>query len=888
MTRCMGCMNEYDDGLTICPYCGYVRGTPAREAYHLPPETILCGRYLVGKVLGFGGFGVTYIAWDLVLEQKVAIKEYMPSDFATRVPGDLQVSVYDGEPAEQFDAGLKSFMDESKRLAKFCHEDGIVHILDSFLENNTAFIVMEYLEGQTLKELLVQRGGKIPYQEAISYLLPVIKSLDAVHKQGIIHRDIAPDNIFLINSGKVKLIDFGAARYATTLHSKSLSVILKSGYAPEEQYRSHGNQGPWSDIYAVCATLYRAITGIVPEDALERCVDDTLVAPSKLGIALPPGIENAILNGLNTKIENRIQTADELAQALSGEVALQRVKEKKIKEDTGKWSKKQIAIAVLAAVVLVAVIVLSVVGVFAGRNSLDTSVYATVPDYIGMTLSQAQADWSDYCDAQGIENVDLGVLDGVPADETSGYEVNQIYSITPAAGSWFKKVAEEKKYIYVTIVLPSVQDLINENLGKNSWTMQNLENYSREDAQKILESMQGVQFSFETIASEKSAGTVVRTDPPAGAQIDPGDTIIVYISDGTQIRTVEKIDVSLESINTTIANRTHSTTVYKGQTSNAASHVEKYTLELHSEQGVISMSGAGEYAPGTTVTVKATVNDDYDFWGWMWTWGSLEPLTESMVYTFKMPAEDVLLVARTSKIIHKGKCGDNLNWILNRNGVFKVTGTGAMYDYAGELDENNPLNNYGGIIDQIILSDGITHIGDYAFSLQNISSIDIPNSVKSIGKGAFYESNITNITIPKGVTTISDHTFEYCAKLKTVRLPHSVVEIGREAFAYCSALQELQLPNKLSKIGILAFYNCTGLSSLSLPNTVCEIGGAAFSKCTRLIEIEIPYNTTTIERIAFSGWTSSQTIYIVGRKQAPESWDLAWAEGCEAVIVWNA
>ncbi|MFR8012293.1 MAG: protein kinase domain-containing protein [Clostridia bacterium] len=541
MIRCMGCMREYEDGLPVCPHCGYRQGTPAREAYQLPPETILNGRYLVGRVLGFGGFGTTYIAWDLVLEKKVAIKEYMPSDFATRAPGETQLSVYDGELGEQFEAGLKSFINESRRLAKFNHEDGIVHIFDSFLENGTAYIVMEYLEGKTLKELLKEHGGKIPYEEAVGYILPVLKSLDAVHQTGIIHRDIAPDNIFLTNDGKVKLIDFGASRYATTLHSKSLSVILKQGYAPEEQYRSHGEQGPWSDVYAVCATLYRAITGIVPEDALERCANDKLVPPSKMGINLPVGIENAILNGLNTKAENRIQSAKELAQALSGEIEVQRIREEKKKEDVGKWSKKQIIIASCSGVAVIAVVILAILGVFSLNKSLDTTLYATVPDYIGMTLDEAQADWVSYCESEGITNISLSVLDGVTADTITGYEVNSIYAVAPEVGSWFKKAETEQKYLYVTVVLKSVQQMIEENQGKDSWVMQNLENYSQADAQRILESMGDILINFIEVPSEKSAGTVINTIPGAGMRIERGATVTVYISNGSRMNVVESV-----------------------------------------------------------------------------------------------------------------------------------------------------------------------------------------------------------------------------------------------------------------------------------------------------------------------------------------------------------
>ncbi|MFR8012291.1 MAG: leucine-rich repeat protein [Clostridia bacterium] len=885
----------------------------------MPPETILNGRYLVGRVLGFGGFGTTYIAWDLVLEKKVAIKEYMPSDFATRAPGETQLSVYDGELGEQFEAGLKSFIDESRRLAKFNHEDGIVHIFDSFLENGTAYIVMEYLEGKTLKELLKEHGGKIPYEEAVGYILPVLKSLDAVHQTGIIHRDIAPDNIFLTNDGKVKLIDFGASRYATTLHSKSLSVILKQGYAPEEQYRSHGEQGPWSDVYAVCATLYRAITGIVPEDALERCANDKLVPPSKMGIQLPQGIENAILNGLNTKAENRIQSAKELAQALSGEIEVQRVKEEKKKEDVGKWSKKQIIIASCSGVAVLAVIILAVLGVFSLNKSLDTTLYATVPDYIGMTLDEAQADWASYCETEGITNISLSVLDGVTADTITGYEVNSIYAVAPEVGSWFKKAEEEQKYLYVTVVLKSVQQMIEENQGKDSWVMQNLENYSQADAQRILESMVGVNFTFETIASEKSAGTVIRTEPAAGTQINKGDTIVVYISDGSQINVVETVDEevvrqeeeannggnffdnlfdNLRPGNDEDKNNEPSTSPESSTDSGMhpsesgptdpttptdPTEPHKYTLTVSRRNGIASVTGTGQYEAGTNVTVTATVSSGYEFTGWTSSNTNLVLGSSNVSYTFRMPAANITLTANADKlqlIAHgtwgKDGVGDNtVNWAVYSSGLLSITGNGPMGNGDSEVGapwcasqitgQDIPVN-----IEKVVISEGITSIGDYAFlQCKFLTDITIPNSVQKIGKGAFLLcTKLRNITLPSGIDSIPDY-----------------------AFYSCYNLQRVNIPNTVLRIGALCFWACFELEEIAIPNSVTFISDGAFGQCNNLKSILIPHNVTTMGARVFEYWSSSQTIYIEGYTSAPEGWwndpvD-GWDGLCYAQIVWN-
>lgn len=151
---CMGCMEQYEDNLNICPHCGYIENTDPVQALHITPGSILHDRYIVGKALGYGGFGVTYIGWDALLETKIAIKEFLPSEFSTRMPGVSYVTVYSGDKTKQFNTGLDRFVDEAKKLAKLNHVENIVTIYDCFKENNTAYIIMEYLEGETVADKL--------------------------------------------------------------------------------------------------------------------------------------------------------------------------------------------------------------------------------------------------------------------------------------------------------------------------------------------------------------------------------------------------------------------------------------------------------------------------------------------------------------------------------------------------------------------------------------------------------------------------------------------------------------------------------------------------------------------------------------------------------------
>ena len=248
MKICFGCFEQYDDSFDICPHCGYAEGTEPELATYMRPGAILNERYVIGRALGHGGFSVTYLAWDALLLHKVAIKEYLPSEYATRRPGESRLTIFSGKEGEYFQFGKEKFLDEAKRLSAFQNEDGIVHVYDCFSANETAYLVMEYLDGITLSEYLkkeaaVSPQGRIAPEEAISMLTPVMLSLQRVHDSGMIHRDIAPDNIMLLKDGGVRLIDFGAARHAVHDCGKSMTVIIKDGYSPEEQYNSHSVQG---------------------------------------------------------------------------------------------------------------------------------------------------------------------------------------------------------------------------------------------------------------------------------------------------------------------------------------------------------------------------------------------------------------------------------------------------------------------------------------------------------------------------------------------------------------------------------------------------------------------------------------------------------------------
>ena len=312
---CYGCMKPIQTDDHMCGTCGFDAFAYKAEPHHLQPGTILHDRYLVGRVIGEGGFGITYVGVDTLLDRKVAVKEFYMKGFVNRnSTASLDVSVSTGVDAEQFEKNKGKFLDEARVLARFDKETGIVRIQDFFEGNNTAYMIMEFLEGETLRDHL-KKTGPMPAQEVIRIMRPVMHSLHAVHEQNIIHRDISPDNIMVLNDGRIQLLDFGAARETSKKDVHSLSVILKPGYAPEEQYRSRGIQGPWTDVYALCATMYRCISGTVPDDSLERMLEDRVEPLSRVS-SCPESVSSVIMKGLSVRKDGRYQTVDDLQRDL--------------------------------------------------------------------------------------------------------------------------------------------------------------------------------------------------------------------------------------------------------------------------------------------------------------------------------------------------------------------------------------------------------------------------------------------------------------------------------------------------------------------------------------------------------------------------------------------
>ena len=282
----------------------------------LKPGVILKERYKIEEVIGAGGFGITYRAWDPLLQSYVAIKEYYPSGIATRSADSSKVCVPVGQEQREYHRGRIRFLKEAQDVARFQSEPNIVSIYDDLEETDTAYMVMEYLHGGTLKQYIREHGGRLDTDHILHICLSVLDALAVVHKAGMIHRDISPENIFICEDLTVKLIDFGAAKQVYLDGEQTMSVVLKPGYAPPEQYAKKDKQGPWTDIYALGATLYFAATGEKPEESFGRVLEDTIKPVCEVNPEIPRAMSQVIMRAMSVKIEDRYQTVEAMREAL--------------------------------------------------------------------------------------------------------------------------------------------------------------------------------------------------------------------------------------------------------------------------------------------------------------------------------------------------------------------------------------------------------------------------------------------------------------------------------------------------------------------------------------------------------------------------------------------
>lgn len=360
MRTCYSCFNTYGDEFEVCPYCGTVSNDKPEEPIYLAPGTMLAQRYLLGYAIGAGGFGIIYRAWDTKLETVVAVKEFFANRLMTRAVGKTEV-IINKKSSQEFEYRKERFIAEARTMAKFGNHRNIPNVFESFEENGTAYIVMELLIGQPLNEYLHHNGNIVDRDFALHIANEVGKALISLHEAGIVHRDVAPDNIFICEDMRVKLLDLGAAKLADNTDDV-IDIILKPGYSPVEQYDNTASIGAWTDIYALGATLYVMLTGVKPEESTNRKIKDTLVSPNELEPTIPDNLANAIMKAMAIDRYMRFKSVDEFLKAINGEKKIVSLKKEKRRR-----AAKRI-IGIIAAVLVVAVISGIVVNLYSSKK----------------------------------------------------------------------------------------------------------------------------------------------------------------------------------------------------------------------------------------------------------------------------------------------------------------------------------------------------------------------------------------------------------------------------------------------------------------------------------------------------------------------------------------
>ena len=472
MKLCLNCMELYEKEYEVCPFCGYIHGAKAIKDSHLQPGTLINERYVVGTAIGQGGFGITYKGWDKNLKQKVAIKEYYPTAFAYRTVENTEVTAISSATEKSFAKGVNKFISEARIIAALNDQQGIVHVYDYLMANNTAYIIMEYIDGKTVKDIIKENDEQcMNVEEAMRIIVPVLKALSKVHSKGTIHRDISPDNIMITDSGQVKLLDFGAARNVDPEEQQKLSVVLKASYAPPEQYGSTNVQNASTDIYALGAVLYRLITGQMPEKSLERVIEDRLRRPSEIKQGTPEWLDDVIMKSLSLRPEERFQSADEFIEAIKqGKRGEQLQKEAKEKKTTKK------IFFVLAA--FVAIIVASIL-IFTMNDKVNTFEELKIIEsgyQFDENTGDIHAAFVVNCDSEKvIETASIMVTAYDENDEVIGTDSRGLeYSIYPVSKTaitcdFYEVCSEKPERVEFEVTSVTFADRVRKNIREHGY-----------------------------------------------------------------------------------------------------------------------------------------------------------------------------------------------------------------------------------------------------------------------------------------------------------------------------------------------------------------------------------------------------------------------------------
>lgn len=519
--RCVGCMKP----LTAegrCAYCGLQQDKYRPIPRCLRPGMCLRDRYVLGRVLGEGSFGISYIAWDCLLDTVVAIKEYFPASLVSRhiseEDEDTNVYIYEKRESRKYQESLKKYLGEAKSLSAYYDLDGIVSVRDFFYANNTAYIVMGYVDGISVKEY-VEKNGPIEGEKFLRMLEPVIQSLAKVHQTGVLHRDISPDNMLLTRDEKLVLIDFGAARKENINMTRSMTVVFKRGFSPEEQYRTRGQQGAWTDVYALCATAYYALTGKAPDESIQRVLEDDMPSLTEMtDVDLPMQQKRAFMKGMTVDFHHRYQTMDELYQGL--------YQQGRDKKHLGAW--------LAGAAALVCCVALLGTGAVYGLHKHSQAKKDAIQTEAPQQTALAEVTTTPY--AADVQEYQMISFKSMTKKEALKALAGQD---TELSVQWkYRYSSRIKKGRIVTQSIPAKTRYRGETYskivltiskGKRKTEVPKLTGVSKERARTLLKERK-LHWTWKEVEQEGTEGIVASQSRTAGSKVPVGTTIVVTIT----------------------------------------------------------------------------------------------------------------------------------------------------------------------------------------------------------------------------------------------------------------------------------------------------------------------------------------------------------------------
>lgn len=890
-------MAEIDGNAAFCTKCGYDQSGAEQLPYGIKPGTILRGRYFVGRILGQGGFGITYVGYDFILDIKVAIKEYFPMGFALRnhtVSNLIQWNTTQFD-SEQWRQGSETFLKEARRMAKLDSLPGIVRVRDTFPENQTSYIVMDFLEGETLKKKLTMTGI-MEIGKCIELLRPLMQSLGKMHQRGMIHRDISPDNIMIAPDGSACLLDFGAAKDVSMQQNAASQQVTKRGFSPPEQYLEKGSIGPWTDVYALCATIYYCVTGKMIPDAMERMCDDTLRFDESERALTGDHRAAVLADGLKLRSDERIQTVEGLLQRFDTVQPEPIIPDppQPDGDELQKQRKKKIGIIAAASAVAAVIVCVLAISIFGGsKNSEKDKEISRIEDESDIPVRERESETethsgelsSDIVISQmGTSNANLanyGAYVLIPqkylyylTGDNEIYlcrynETDQIFYMgdDEKISDYGAAITMDDNYVYFVTTdywTPAIVRIDQDGSGLTHL-------YDVEDGRKF-QYLQYVKFSdqreylYFMLENERDAEipftSLYRYDLANGGveEVIGGNLwwynlyrdSIYYIEislDGGFSSSLMKASLDGQGAQVLNADKGFLTGFIEDEKMYLYSNTEEAVL-VYDLDGTPNSNFGGFY--------DIDINMDYNFGygdGWIYYTSS----DDDSIHRIRSNGTGDAVVAEGHTAVYICYANDGLWFVENQptdrehqyltqvNYAYK---TGETMFELGEADLNWGLNTaYIQDFEYEETADGtgivITEYTGRATQFEILDEIG-GKPVVAIGESAFAGTNVEEVGLPDNLVSIGNNAFFGCESLTFVGFPDGLTQIGDTAFGGCGSLEKIDLPESLETIGMLTFGE-TSLSSVWIPANVNDIGAGAFilNSTSKLTEFEVSSENDT-------------------------------------------